>query len=495
VGRGEGRAYHDPYEAGRPTVTDRARMTPLVTTHALPAADAAAPVRRLVRRVLGLAWPVLALQLLVMTVDLSDRFLVGHVPGAGADVAQSMLAAQGTAHYIAWFISSYTVLVTVGATAVVAWCVGAGDRATASRATHQALVLAALVGAAGAAVGLACVGGLVAALGLGGRSAEFAVTYLRPMLALLPFRVVEMAGVFCLVGAGDTRTGMWVQGGIALTNIGLAWALSRGVGPWPGLGFIGVPLGTAISYLLGAVAVTSVLARGRAGLRLHLCGFRPEWALMRRILRVSVPAGIDSLSIVAGQMWFLHIVNTLGDTAAAAHGIAIGWEAPGYLSGYAFGTAAMTLVGQYLGARQPRLANRAGWTAFGLGCGVMCLMGALFFYFAPDMFWLFCQDPGQWRVIEAGVPVLQLIAFGMPALASTMVFTAALRGAGDTRVPVLFTWVGFLAVRIPLAYVLTAPAYGLGLYGAWLAMVADLYVRGAFFAWRYVGGRWKRSRV
>jgi Na+-driven multidrug efflux pump len=216
---------------------------------------------------------------------------------------------------------------------------------------------------------------------------------------------------------------------------------------------------------------------------------------MRRILRVSVPAGIDSLSIVAGQLWFLHIVNRLGDTAAAAHGIAIGWEAPGYLSGYAFGTAAMTLVGQYLGARRPDLASRAGWTAFGLGCGVMCVMGAVFYALAPQMFWLFCQDAGQSPVIDAGVPVLQLIAFAMPALASTMVFTAALRGAGDTRVPVLFTWVGFLLVRIPLAYALTVPAVGLGLRGAWVAMVADLYVRGAFFAWRYVSGRWKRIGV
>lgn len=471
-------------------------MTPPASIDAMFVADdvgSSAP--RLARRVLGLAWPVLALQLLVMTVDISDRFLVGHVPGADAAVAQSMLAAQGTAHYIAWFISSYTVLVTVGATAVVAWCVGAGDRATAVRATHQALLLAAVVGLAGGALGLAIVGPLVDLLGLQGRSAEFAMTYLRPMLALLPFRVFEVAGVACLVGAGDTRTGLWVQGGVALANVPLAWTLARGLGSWAGLGFVGVPLGTAISYVLGAIAVTTVLAHGQAGLQLTLAGFKPHLSIIRRILRVSIPSGIDSLSIVAGQMWFLHIVNTLGDTAAAAHGIAIGWEAPGYLSGYAFGTAAMTLVGQALGARRPELANRAGWTAFGLGCGVMCLMGLVFYVLAPQMFWLFCQDAKQWPVIEAGVPVLRLIAFGMPALASTMIFTAALRGAGDTRVPVLITWIGFLVVRIPLAYLLTKPQYGLGLYGAWLAMVADLNVRGAFFAWRYVSGRWKRSRV
>src|SRR5438093_8986414 len=279
-------------------------MTPLTAADTMPVAP---PIPRLARRVLGLAWPVLALQLLVMTVDLSDRFLVGHVPGAGSEVAQSMLAAQGTAHYIAWFIGSYTVLVTVGATAVVAWSVGAGEWDTAERATHQALILAALVGTAGASCGLMFLDRLVEVLGLEGRSAEFAATYLRPMLALLPFRVVEVAGVACLIGAGDTRTGLWVQGGIALTNIALAWSLSRGVGSWPGMGFVGVPLGTAISYLLGAVAVTAVLARGRAGLRLHLRGFRPDAALMRRILRVSIPSGIDSLSIVGRPFGFLHI--------------------------------------------------------------------------------------------------------------------------------------------------------------------------------------------
>jgi putative MATE family efflux protein len=455
--------------------------------------DLTAPVRtpRLAQRVLGLAWPILLLNLLILFVDLSDRYLVGNLPAADATVARAMLAAQGTAHYVAWFISSYTVLVSVGATALVARCVGAGDWRLAVRATHQAIVLAAAVGLIGSAVGLIALPRMVALMGLEGEAADYAVRYLRPMFGLLTFRVIEVAGVACLVGAGDTRTGLWVQGGVAAVNVILAWTLCRGLG----LGFEGVPLGTAISYMLAAAAVLSVLARGRAGLHIRPAGFRPDGRLIYRLLRVSVPAGVDSLSIVAGQFWFLHIVNALGVTAASAHGIAIGWEAMGYLSGHAFGTAAMALVGQALGARQPVLAARSGWVAFGLGCGVMSLMGTVFFALAPWMFWVFCQDPGQQPVIDAGVPVLRLIAFAMPALASTMIFTSALRGAGDTRVPVLFTWVGFLAVRIPLAYVLTSEPVGLGLFGAWLAMIADLHVRGAFFWWRFAGGRWQRAPV
>jgi putative MATE family efflux protein len=445
----------------------------------------------LARRVFQLAWPVLALNALVLAVDHSDRYLVGNLPATEADAKQSMMAAQTTAHYVAWFISSYTVLVSVGATAVVARCIGAGDPLTANRATHQAIILAGVVGIIGAAGGLCLLRPYVQMIGLEPASADYAEVYLRPIFALLPFRVIEVGGVACLIGAGDTRTGLRVQGGIAIVNMALAWTLSRSMG----MGFVGVSRGTAITYVLGCVAVLTVLSRGRAGLRLHLSNFIPDGELQRRLLRVSIPAAADSLSIMAGQMWFLHIVNRLGDTAASAHGIALVWEALGYLSGNAFGTAAMTLVGQNLGARRPDTAARAGWTAFALGCGVMSVMGAIFFAAAPAMFWLYCQDPGQAEVAREGIPVLRLISFAMPALASAMVFTAALRGAGDTRVPVLFTWVGFLVVRIPLAYLLTGSFFDLGLYGAWLAMTADLYVRGAFFLWRFAGGRWQHARV
>src|SRR5262249_51983154 len=141
-----------------------------------------------------------------------------------------------------------------------------------------------------------------------------------------------------------------------------------------------------------------------------------------------------------------------------------------------------------------------------LGCGIMCTMGLVFYLLAPQMFFLFCPRPEQRPVIDAGVEVLRLVAFAMPALASCIVFTYALRGAGDTPVPVLFTWFGFLVVRIPLAYLLTRsaidlgslgtwPGWNLGLYGAWLAMFADLMVRGAFFFLRFAGGKWKAIKV
>jgi putative MATE family efflux protein len=465
--------------------------------------DPAAPTWR---KVLALAWPVLAQQLLILLVALSDQFLAGHFQPGDPRQHVAYQSAQTTAVYLGWMINSYGILVSVGSTALVARFVGGRDRASAMHATSQSILLAVVLGLVGTAAGLAGLRGLVWLLELRGPAADFAVAYLRPMFLLLTFQIVETAGIACLVGAGDTRTGLWVLGGVAVVNLPLAWGFFHGFGPLAPLGFAGIGWGTAISHVLGGLVVLTVLARGRAGLGLRLRQLLPDRDLLRRLLRIGVPAGIDSLSAVLCQLWFLSIVNRLSEAASGAHGIALRLEALGYLSGNAFGTAAMALVGQNLGAGRPDRAAQSGWTAFGLGCLVMCTMGVIFFTLAPQMFGLFCPYPEQRPVIEEGVPVLRLVAFAMPAVACTFIFTAALRGAGDTRVPLLFTWIGFLGVRIPLAYVLAldgldldvlgvVPGWGLGLFGAWLAMVADLVVRAGFFWHRFAGGRWQVIRV
>lgn len=491
--------------------------------------------RSLWRWALALALPVMVQQFLTLAVSISDRLIAGRflgmseaqwqqytqrlgtalawqtMPGGVGNlmVAASVVrqaeweryrivayqSAQTTAGYLSWFLSSFTVLVAVGATAVVARHVGAGEWELANRATHQALILAALFGLAGSIAGLLGVDLLVWLLQLRGPAAEHAAAYLRPIFLALTWQMVESVGLACLAGAGDTLTGMWVLSGVAILNLPLSWAFCLGWGPFPELGFVGIAVGTACSQVLGSLAVLGVLLHGRAGLRLQRRFWGIEVGLMARILRISIPAGVDSLSVVVWQLWFLSIVNNLGLAASAAHGIAIQWEALGYLSGGAFATAAMTMVGQSLGAGSPQRARQAGWTAFALGCAVMCIMGAIFYILAEPMFRLFCPYPEQEPIRREGVPVLQLIAYAMPVLASCIIFTGALRGAGDTRVPVLFTWVGFLGVRIPLAYWLTGPSWQLGLLGAWYAMVSDLVVRGIAFLARFGRGRWHTYRV
>jgi putative MATE family efflux protein len=322
-----------------------------------PVIDTSRPTWRVV---LFLAWPVLLQQFLVAAVGLSDRFLGGRfeLPDPSQHVA--FQAAQTNAHYMSWVFTSYSVLVSAGSTALVARFIGARNRRLAVRTTNQSILLAIVLGVAGAVGGLTNLDRIVAVLQLSGEAAEYAAVYLRPLFLLLPFQVVELAGIACLVGAGDTRPGLYVLGGVALLNLPLAWVLCWGLGSLPGLGFEGIALGTALSNLVGGSVVLILLARGRAGLRLRLRWMAPDWGLLWRLLRVSVPAGLDSLSIVVGQLWFLSIVNRLGYDATTAHGIALGWESMAYLPGSAFGTAAMALVGQNLGAGRPVQAARSG---------------------------------------------------------------------------------------------------------------------------------------
>jgi putative MATE family efflux protein len=479
---------------------------PAATTSELPALglrDVRVPIWL---QVLTLAWPALLQQLLNLAISFSDRLLAGRFQALEAERQLASQSALTTVNYLIFFLASYNVLVSVGSTALVARCIGAGDRDGAIHFTNQSLFLATVLGLIASVAGLVGMPALLTLLQLHGDAAHFALDFLTPLFALLVFQVIEAGGIACLVGAGDTRAGLGVLAVVAVLNIPLAWLFFHGLGPVPRFGFPGIAMGTAIAHTVGALLVLVLLARGRAGLKLRWSQWVPVWSLQRRLLRVSVPAGLDSLSVACGQLWFIGIVNRLGDAASGAHGIALYWEALGYLSGAAFGTAAMALVGQNLGARRPDRATASGWTAFGLGAATMSLMGLIFFTLAEPMFWLFCPDAGQEPIVREGVPVLRLVAFAMPPLAACIIFTAALRGAGDTRVPVLFTWLGFFVVRIPLAYYLTLPSIdlgslgvipgaNLGLIGAWLAMSADILLRGVFFTARFASGRWRTIPV
>jgi len=178
--------------------------------------------------------------------------------------------------------------------------------------------------------------------------------------------------------------------------------------------------------------------------------------------------------------------------------VAIRCEAIAFLTVTAFAVAASTLTGQYLGARRPDLAARAASTAWGLGVAVLAALGMVLYTQARPMFELFLGGR-QPDVVALGVPVLRIVVFALPALATISVLNGALRGAGDTRWPWVIVVLGYLLVRIPLTYLLTTPTgrggLGWGLYGAWIAMLVDLSVRGLLVAARFLHGGWRLARV
>jgi putative MATE family efflux protein len=444
------------------------------------------------RRVMALSVPVVVEQALLYLVGLSDTLV------AGRYLAEDHLAGVTVASYLLWVVGSLLTIVSVGATALVARLTGAGDRSSAAQICRQSIALAIGLGMVILVAGGLAAPAIVRALNLEGQSAESATLFLRIVLLVTPMLACTAAGVACLRGAGDTKTGMWVMILVNLLNVTLTWSLVRGFGPLPKLGFAGIATGTAIAEGIGGLVVLIVLARGRSGLILNWRGMAPRRAEIARILRISLPAAGESLTNSGCQLWFLSLINRLGPTATAAHGVAIRCEALSFLTVTAFAVAASTMTGQSLGARRPDLARRASMIAWAIGTAVLTAIGLWLYVGAEDFFDLFLGGKKP-AVAAEGVPVLKIVAFAMPALATINVLNGALRGAGDTRWPWAIVVIGYLFVRMPLTYwlVLPTPEHGLGwgLRGAWIAMLADLCVRGVLVAARFLQGGWVRARV
>lgn len=449
----------------------------------------------------GLVLPVLLEQLLhilVFYVDmwLAGKFLEGEDP----------LAAINLASYVMWFTYSVFAVVAVGATAVVARMVGSGNQREANKAMNQSLLIGIVL------VLLALIGGilfldeLIPMLRLRGQAESLANRYLRVILPSLPAIMLIEVGIASLRGAGDMVTGLVVMAVVNFLNVVVStWLLIGGCG-MPALGWEGLAYGTMIAQMVGGVLLLMMMVRGRSNLQLKMNLMQPDPRMIRGLLRIGIPGGIDSLAIVGCHLWFLSIINTLGTTAAAAHGVGVRIEALAFMPGIAFSVVAATLAGQYLGSEDDRRASQSVlWTCV-IGGGLMSGTGIIFYFASVPLAEFF--DGGQHtKVTQIAASLVRIVAFSMPALAIIMILTGGLRGAGDTRWPLLFTFIGFLGVRIPLTYFLALDVvripstdliltgYSYGVLGAWYAMVADLVVRCLLVSSRFFHGGWKRIGI
>jgi len=443
-----------------------------------------------------LALPVLGEQLLSSFVGMYDMFLAG-------TIWPTKLSAVGFASYVDWLVIIVFGLVGAGATALVARAVGMGDRQLAQRTTNQAISLGLALGAM-AAVGIyACAPVLGAVLGLRGEALAVTTSYLRIVSVAHLATAVTLTATACLRGAGDTVTPMLVLGLTNVVNVVVSSLLVLAPGPLKSWGFKGIAVGTVVARLLGVLVILCVLIAGRSGLRLRLTAMHPHIATVRRILRVGVPALLDGLVMWFGHYAFMMIITRMGSPEEstlnyAAHIIGIRIESLTYLPAMAWSIAAATLVGQGLGARDPQRARRAGHEAARQGTALIVLVGVMYFVFAPQLYQLFTlyeQNPDVVTDVEAiGVPALRLLAFFQPALALVIIYVGALRGAGDTRYPLLFTLLGITFVRLPLAY-LCGHVLDWGLVGAWIGMCGDLTLRATLLVWRFTRGNWEKTRV
>lgn len=415
-------------------------------------------------------------------------------------------AAMGLMAYSLWLIPSFFSAVAIGAVALTARFIGAGQQHEARRVTGQAFLLGCGVALLATLLVWTMSSTFARWMQLEPSAAKLAVRYLMILVPVIPLIMVEQVGIACLRGAGDTVTGLAVKVLVNLVNGVLSTCLLLGLGPFPKLGWEGIAIGTACGHGLAGAIILLLLLRGRAGLKLELAHLWPDWPLMQRLLRVGLPGGIDVISVIACHLCYVSVINHLGTLAAGAHGLAVQIEALAYLPGSAFQVAAATMTGQLLGAERPDLAKRSALTALAIGMVVMCCSGAILFLFGGQIAGFFTGNDQDPTAVIVG-QLLPIVSVGMPCFAIVSIFSGALRGAGDTRWPLLITFAGLIGIRIPGAALLawdyvplawlgiTITGWNLGVQGAWYAMLIDIAVRSMLFAGRFFSGRWQSLRV
>jgi putative MATE family efflux protein len=423
-------------------------------------------------------------QLLSMMVGIVDTFLVGHLGAAS-------LAAVGLANQWVFMATMLFGAIATGSTALIARFIGARDPDQANEVLRQSILLGALIGLIATLLGLSFAQQAVALLGAEQDVIGLGTSYLRVVSSIFFFSTLMFIGNASLRGAGDTRTPLFVMLVVNGLNIVVAWTAINGPFGLPQLGVVGSALGAATGRLVGGLLVIGILLRGRANIQLKLANLRPDWALIRRILRIGLPSGLEQLLFRTGHMVFARILAELGTVAYAANQVAMNGWSLSFMPGFGFALAATTLVGQSLGAKDPEGAQRRGYTAYRMGAALMGTIGLAFLLFPAQIVGFFTDDA---QVIAIGTMPLRMVGLIQPLLAATMIFTGGLRGAGDTRWPMIVTGSSIWLVRLPLAY-LFALVLDWGLPGAWGALALDLSLRGFLNFLRFRGGRWKTIEV
>lgn len=482
--------------APRPVAACPAVAVPGVSRPAPASGDAASSDRELRGRVWSLALPAIGEQLLALGVGVSDTFLAGHllqraVQHLGYGPATAV-AAVGVASTAVWVCLTAFFAVNVGVTALVARAVGSGDKALAAKAAGQGVLLGAAIGLAMVALAVPLASAITAALGVSGQVAALAATYIRVFSIALPATGAASALTAAMRGAGDARRPLLVMLFVNGANIAGSWTLMNGL-PALGIapiGVIGSACGAAAGWLLGCALAVALLARTHPRApKLTLPALRPDREVAVRILRVGLPSAGELVVFQLGIVTFNRVVVGLGATIYAANITINTVESMGTLPGFGFAVATTTLVGQALGAVDAETAVRATRLALWPCVAVMGAIGLLALLVPQVMVGLFVNDPG---VVAAGTTAMRLSVITLPASAAVFVFNGALRGAGDTRFPVLVRATGTWGVRLPVALCIIPL---LALPGARIAMALDFCTQAGLAYWRFRGGRWRRASV
>lgn len=431
------------------------------------------------RELLALAWPAILEQLLLTTATYVDTAMIG-VLGADATAAVAVNSS------VVFLIVGLLTAAGVGYSVQVAHSLGAREWERAGMVSRQALLGALATGV----VGMLCMGALSGQipiwLGADESIQADASRYLFFYALGLPLQSCLAVFSAVLRCAGDTRTPLLFNAGANLLNVGLNFLFifsPRWIAlPWgsvwiwgAGLGVAGAAIGTALSGGTMGLIMVAIMFRRKGAARLTWgASYRPEKTINCRAVRLGLPVLLERAAFSGGQLFMTRMVTSLGNISLAANHVAVTAEGISYLPAQGVSFASTALVGQAVGAKDAQRARRYSSISGVVGLAAGVLAGGLLFCLAVPLSALFTPDG---EVIALAAAMLRIVAVSEPLFGLSIVLSGVLRGAGDSRSPFLIVLFGMWGVRMIMAPVLLY-GFHLQLSAIWIAMVADLMVRG-----------------
>jgi putative MATE family efflux protein len=441
--------------------------------------------KNLNKNIIKLALPVALENVLHMAVFIVDIIMIGRL-------GTVPVAAVGLAGALGFIVAMVFTALNVGTTALVARDFGAKQKEEARKVAGQSILISVIFGLTISPLLFYFADDILVLMSAEESVVALGSQYLKIVLSFFIFRLIILTGTSIFRGAGDTFTPMAVTLVTNGINILFNWLLIFGIWIFPRMEVAGAAWATSIAYTIGAILIFCKLLSRKSIITIRFKDIIDiNRSIIKRILRISLPATLDASLTQAGYLFFIKIVAMLGTVSLAAHQIAIRIEALSFMPGFALAVATTTIVGQSLGANKPDLAMLSMKKNCQIALAMMGFFAFIFLVFAEPMAKVF--HPEQ-DVLSLSVYCVMIAAIEQPALAIYMVYAGGLRGAGDTLSPMLVTIVGTLCFHLPVAYV-----FGIvlewGLAGIWFGAALDWILRSIAVYILFRKGRWKKIKV
>jgi putative MATE family efflux protein len=436
------------------------------------------------RAVLLLATPMVLEMLMESLFAIVDVFWVTRL-GANA------VATVGLTESMLTLVFSVAMGVSMSTTAMVARRTGEKDPRGAATAAVQAIALGILLAVLMGIPGYWFAPRLLEAMGASPALVETGHRYTAIVLGGSASVMLLFLNNAIFRGAGDASIAMRVLWFSNLINLALDPCLIFGLGPFPALGVTGAAVSTLTGRSCGVLYQLWILFRGHSRVSIARTDLVIVPRVIASLVRVSTTGVLQFLIAHTSWIALVRIISTFGSGALAGYTVGIRIFIFAILPSWGLSGAAATMVGQNLGARKPKRAERAVYLTGFYNMLFLAVVAAVFITFPEAIVAVFTSDPA---VVPFAVDCLRIIAYGNLAYAFGMVMVQAFNGAGDTVTPTVINVFGFWLCEIPLAWALAYPAH-MGVRGVFASIpISELFITlmGLAMFWR---GTWKKQSI